>query len=96
MALYMPHSIFHLARLLYVRPQTFGPYYVRFTLEYLKCVACFGLLHKTIIRQKYPQYERCKLFIYTGKLLVKKDQDLRFTIPDVVFWPILGLKYKTV
>ena len=27
MALYIPHSIFHLARLLYVRPETFGPYY---------------------------------------------------------------------
>ena len=29
MALYIPHSIFHLAWLLYVRPETFGPYYVR-------------------------------------------------------------------
>jgi hypothetical protein len=29
MALYIPHSIFHLARFLYVRPETFGPYYVR-------------------------------------------------------------------
>ena len=28
MALYIPHSIFHLARPLYVRPETFGPYYV--------------------------------------------------------------------
>ena len=28
MALYIPHSIFYLARLLYVRPVTFGPYYV--------------------------------------------------------------------
>ena len=28
MALYIPHSIFHLARLLYVRPENFGPYYV--------------------------------------------------------------------
>ena len=27
MALYIPHSIFHLARFLYVRPETFGPYY---------------------------------------------------------------------
>ena len=25
MALYIPHGIFHLARLLYVRPETFGP-----------------------------------------------------------------------
>ena len=28
MALYIPHSILHLARLLYVRPETFGLYYV--------------------------------------------------------------------
>ena len=28
MALYIPHSIFHLARLLYVRPESFGPYYI--------------------------------------------------------------------
>ena len=28
MALYIPHSIFHLGRLLYVRPETFGPYYI--------------------------------------------------------------------
>ena len=29
MALYIPHSIFRLARLQYVRPETFGPpYYV--------------------------------------------------------------------
>ena len=28
MAQYIPHSIFHLARLLSVRPETFGPYYV--------------------------------------------------------------------
>ena len=28
MALYIPHSVFHLARLLYVRPENFGTYYV--------------------------------------------------------------------
>ena len=28
MAPYIPHRIFNLARLLYVRPETFGPYYV--------------------------------------------------------------------
>ena len=28
MTLYIPHSIFHLARLLYFRPENFGPYYV--------------------------------------------------------------------
>jgi len=29
MALYIPRSIFHLARLLYVRPENYGPYHVR-------------------------------------------------------------------
>ena len=29
MALYIPHSIFNLARLLYVRPENFEAYYVR-------------------------------------------------------------------
>ena len=33
-ALYIPHRIFHLARLLYVRPETFGPYYVVLQLGY--------------------------------------------------------------
>ena len=33
MALYIPHSIFHLARLLYVSPETFGPYYVYETIK---------------------------------------------------------------
>ena len=28
MALYIPHSVFHLARLSYVRPETFGSYNV--------------------------------------------------------------------
>ena len=34
MALYIPHSIFHLARLLYVRPETLGPYYVYSSFRY--------------------------------------------------------------
>ena len=36
MALYIPHSIFHLSRLLYVRPETFGPYYVHIYIMDLK------------------------------------------------------------
>ena len=35
MALYIPHSIFHLARLLYVRPETFGPYYVHLSQRFV-------------------------------------------------------------
>ena len=49
MALYIPHSIFHLARLLYVRPETFGPYYVcctylrfRYSVSLRQFSLCFG------------------------------------------------------
>ena len=28
MALYIPHRVFHLAQLLYVRPENFGPCYI--------------------------------------------------------------------
>ena len=44
MALYIPHSIFHLARLLYVRPETFGPYYV--SRCFMKGIIC---RHKYVI-----------------------------------------------
>ena len=38
MALYVPHSIFHLARLLCVRPENFGPYYVIvYDARYINC-----------------------------------------------------------
>ena len=36
MALYIPHSTFHFARLLYVRPETFGPYYVSWDMSDFK------------------------------------------------------------
>ena len=37
MALYILHSIFHLARLSYVRPETFGPHYVlKITIKFLQ------------------------------------------------------------
>ena len=45
MALYIPHSIFNLARLLYVRPETFGLYYVFIYLFiYLLLVVCLQTL----------------------------------------------------
>ena len=38
MAVYIPHRIFHLARLLYVRPETFGPttYFLYLVLSYFR------------------------------------------------------------
>ena len=52
MALYIPHSIFHLAWLLYVRPETFGPYYInglelksrlelKFAVEVIMLYSCY-------------------------------------------------------
>ena len=50
MALYIAHSIFQLARLLYVRPETFGPYYVytrydtiRYWPRMQTAMQCFGM-----------------------------------------------------
>ena len=42
MALHTPHSIFHLARLLYVRPVTFGPYYVRLCGQHIQLRSVSG------------------------------------------------------
>ena len=51
MALYIPHSIFHLARLLYVRPETFGPYYVFIdacmNVHPMHSYATYGMLFRT-------------------------------------------------
>ena len=44
MALYIPHSIFHLARLLYVRPETFGPYHILRRLLFW-CMYSFSVFH---------------------------------------------------
>ena len=46
MTLYTPHSIFHLARLLYVTPETFGPYYV-LILSYYLAIYVQGLRETT-------------------------------------------------
>ena len=48
MALYIPHSIFHLARLLCVKPETFGPYYVELPRNLI-----FGVLLKLFESPKF-------------------------------------------
>ena len=51
MALYIHHSIFHFPRLLYVRPETFGPYYVGpmlsefISTSYVQCCVLVFLLY---------------------------------------------------
>ena len=44
MALYIAYSIFHLARLLYVRPETFGPYYVEHLMENKSLITRFSCI----------------------------------------------------
>ena len=56
MALYIPHSIFHLALFLYVRPETFGPYYI--------CVTKLPIAQYTL-----PEWKKWQLIIeYKGSL----------------------------
>ena len=55
MALYIRHSIFHLALLLYVRPETFGPYYDVVTLPRFKRL----LKNKP---ETFLSYESCAQF----------------------------------
>ena len=58
MALYIPHSIFHLARLLYVGPETFGPYYV--TTNVWNKLATFIYVSAS---EKYPEYVIVKQYV---------------------------------
>ena len=48
MALCIPHNIFHLARLLYVTPETFGPYYVRRIIVFFVYAFSFRCLVKYV------------------------------------------------
>ena len=48
MALYIPHSIFRLARLLYVRPEPFGPYYILTAFERPPEITCMYFGNKEI------------------------------------------------
>ena len=66
MALYIPHRIFNLARLLYVRPETFGPYYVVMSLTFdctkLRLLKNKLILHGSLcpVKQFHPRYD-CNL-----------------------------------
>ena len=48
MALYIPHSIFHLARLLYIRPETFGLYYVYIVYRHFELCYSFAVCQETV------------------------------------------------
>ena len=59
MELYIPHSIFHLARVLYVTPETFVPYYVCVLYLSQKKSDLCHLQHKLI--GFYNRDEKCLL-----------------------------------
>ena len=60
MALYIPHSIFHLARILYVRPETFWTLLRTFKTEALNCSEMCVNSYQTARRHitKYRAAER--------------------------------------
>ena len=62
MAVYIPHSIFHLALLLYVRPETFGPYYLQFL--WAKSLNLFNnssVFYTCLFDVKYPEDDLKKI-----------------------------------
>jgi hypothetical protein len=60
---YIPRSIFHLARFLYVRPETFGPYhYVQENL-----IQCYGSIKKK--NQPMFKLASCGFWSATARLL---------------------------
>ena len=69
MALYIHHSIFHLARLLYVRPETFGPYYVY--ADTSACCVAIATQKADVWYQHIPQYTKCDVQLI--KLLLMMD-----------------------
>ena len=88
MALYIPHSIFRLARLLYVRPETFWPYYV-----------CFWYQnpgegwHRSILSHFKPQWiiklsgKWFEIKLFSGYRIIKliKVRKVRTYVPWLMF-----------
>ena len=76
MALYIPHCIFLLARLLYVKPETFGPYYVvhsplshtSLTFEYFLFVSIPFFFNKINLSYVYAQ-SKFPRFNYPNSIL---------------------------
>ena len=85
MALYIPHSIFHLARLLYVRPETFGPYYV-LTAPSTQLETCIENAHPRtvqVLQHTLKQYPR-------NLIQSAKNCDQFAIVEKYVLWHPLG------
>ena len=89
MTLYVPHSIFHLARPLYVRPETVGPYCV-YESEYVRCSLSaedslkikitsffFGLQHDIWLISRYEVLKEMSFESYflSGDWFIEVDTD---------------------
>ena len=72
MALYIPYSIFHLARLLYVRPETVGPYYVLYKFSGFQAI----VVQITVLWFITPRRTTSLLqpFVRTGCLHLQDEQ----------------------
>ena len=73
MALYIPQSIFHLALLLYVRPEAFGPYYVLSRNVDKK-------LTSTLL--KFPEGNRSQLYVNVS---LRQSVDTSTTLTFLIF-----------
>ena len=83
MALYILHSIFHLARLSYVRPESFGPYYVCQHEEFGCTLYVLGKSFPTVVQQRLL---RSRFEILPAVLtLTKKAIDLTLKTKAVIF-----------
>ena len=88
MALYIPHSIFHLARLLYVGPETFGPHYVRYLSSYDGCFQCELRLKLQFFFSGFPNhpsvcYSSCRRWLKVDRSVCLASEVLYFLISNV-------------
>ena len=92
MALYIPHSIFHLARLLYVRPDTFGPYYVLERLGTCYSKALNSLTHFRVLHRTW----RINVEMYTQQMLLCVNPLLMFEMHlSLSYFPSLVFSCRT-
>ena len=78
MALYIPHSIFHLARLLYVRPETFGPYYIYIYIYIYMCINFTVVLELGRNSGKYMRVRHKQHSVYFQTVFITSCQEFLF------------------
>jgi hypothetical protein len=84
MALYIPHSIFHLALLLYVRPEAFGPYYVHAHVYNCWSGLNFGIYCWMLLSNMRNILGRLCSLIYQKSLIPILIAFIVDTVPDLI------------